>query len=92
MNDFLTRVHDKNLNKKSLEALIMTGAMNTFGERGMLMANLDTMLAFNKESVAGKEVGQDSCLVAWIPVLTNYSSWKLAQPVPSKNSSGKKNS
>ncbi len=58
--DFLTRVHDKNLNKKSLEALVMTGALNSFAERGLLYANIDTMLAFNREHVAGKEAGQDS--------------------------------
>lgn len=60
MNDFLTRVHDKNLNKKSLEALIMTGAFDRFGERGELIYNLENLLAFNKEHVAGKEANQDS--------------------------------
>jgi len=60
LDDLLSRVHDKNLNKKSLEALAMTGALNRFGERGKLMANIDTMLAFNKEHVTGKETGQDS--------------------------------
>jgi DNA polymerase-3 subunit alpha len=47
--DFLSRVKDKNLNKKSLEALIKSGAMDEFGERGQLMANLDTLLGFHKE-------------------------------------------
>lgn len=60
LSDFLTRIHDRNLNKKSLEALIMAGAFDRFGERGQLLANVDTMLAFNKEQVAGKETGQDS--------------------------------
>lgn len=60
LNDFLTRIHDKNLNKKSLEALIMTGAFDRFEERGVLMHNLEMMLYFNKEHVAGKEANQDS--------------------------------
>ena len=60
MTDFLSRIHDKNLNKKSLEALIMAGAFDQFGERGHLLANLDNLLAFNKEHVAGKEANQDS--------------------------------
>ena len=60
LTDLLTRVQDKNLNKKSLEALILTGALNRFGERGLLLANLDAMLAFNKEQAAGAETGQDS--------------------------------
>jgi DNA polymerase III subunit alpha len=49
--DFLDRVKDRNLNKKSLEALIKSGAMDCFGvDRGVMMANLDLMLDYNKES------------------------------------------
>lgn len=58
--DFLNRIHDRNLNKKSLEALIMAGAFDRFGERGHMLANLDNLLSFNKEQVAGKESNQDS--------------------------------
>ncbi|MCA9362080.1 DNA polymerase III subunit alpha [Candidatus Kaiserbacteria bacterium] len=60
MQDFLTRIHDRGLNKKSLEALIMTGAFDKFEERGILFANLDNLLAYNREHIAGKETGQDS--------------------------------
>ena len=60
LTDFLSRIHDRNLNKKSLEALTMTGALDRFGERGALYANLDKLLAFNKEQTAGKEASQDS--------------------------------
>jgi DNA polymerase-3 subunit alpha len=61
LNDFLMRIHDKNLNKKSLEALIKTGAFDSLGEeRGQLLDNLETILAFNKEQVAGQEANQDS--------------------------------
>ncbi|MBX4200236.1 DNA polymerase III subunit alpha [Candidatus Parcubacteria bacterium] len=47
--DFLDRVKDKNLNKKSLESLIKTGALDEFGDRGMLIANLDNLLAYHRE-------------------------------------------
>ncbi len=60
LTDLLTRVHDKNLNKKSLEALIMTGALDRFEERGKMYTNIDTLLAFNKEQVAGVAASQDS--------------------------------
>ncbi len=60
LTDLLTRVHDKNLNKKSLEALIMTGALDRFEERGKMYANVDVLLAFNKEQVAGQVANQDS--------------------------------
>ena len=52
--DFLERIKDRNLNKKSLESLIKAGALDQFGEnRGVLLANLDLLLAFNKESGEG---------------------------------------
>lgn len=46
--DFLERVTHKNLNRKSLEALIKSGAMDAFGERGNLLANIEGLLEFNK--------------------------------------------
>lgn len=49
LENFLDRVKDRNLNKKSLEALIKSGALDNFGERGTLLGNLDDLLAYNKE-------------------------------------------
>lgn len=60
LQDFLTRVTSKNLNKKSLEALVMSGAFDRFGERGQLIANTERLLAYNKEVSHGKESAQDS--------------------------------
>ncbi len=48
IEDFLTRIQDRNLNKKSLEALIKSGAMDYFGDRGVLFFNLDNLLNFSK--------------------------------------------
>ncbi|MCE9585073.1 DNA polymerase III subunit alpha [Candidatus Nomurabacteria bacterium] len=50
ISDFLDRVKHKNVNKKSMEALIKSGSLDEFGERGTLMANLENMLEYNKES------------------------------------------
>lgn len=79
VTDFLTRVHDKNLNKKSIEALIMTGAFDRFEERGLLYANVENLLAFNKEHVAGKEANQDS-LFGGIDSALNELSLESAPP------------
>ena len=49
ITDFLDRITHKNLNKKSMEALTKCGAMDNFGERGELMANMETMLEYNKQ-------------------------------------------
>ena len=47
--DFFERIKHKNLNKKSVEALAKSGAMDTISERNMIIGNLETLLAFNKE-------------------------------------------
>ncbi len=49
LSDFLSRVKDKNLNKKSLEALIKAGALDEFADRGAMFGNLDRLLEFAKE-------------------------------------------
>lgn len=58
LSQFLRRIQHRNLNKKSLESLIKCGALEAFGERGALLANLDSLLQFSKESGADK--AQDS--------------------------------
>ncbi len=56
--DFLKRIKDRNLNKKSLESLIMCGALDAFGERGIMLSNIESLLTFNKEAAANHN--QDS--------------------------------
>ncbi len=58
--DLLARVTDKDLNKKSLESLIKSGAMDSFGERGLMLANLEKFLNFNKEEAKNKASKQES--------------------------------
>lgn len=58
--DLLERVNDRDLNKKSLDSLIKSGALDSFGERGLLLANLEKFLLFNKESSKQKESRQVS--------------------------------
>ena len=47
--DFLARVPDKNLNKKSLESLIQSGALDELGERGQLLSAIDMLLNYHRE-------------------------------------------
>lgn len=49
IGDFVTRVHSKDLNKKSLESLIRCGALDAFGERAALLANMETLLSHGRE-------------------------------------------
>lgn len=55
LGDFLARIKDRNLNKKSLEALIYSGALDSFGERGEMMGNIESLLEFNKEQAKGED-------------------------------------
>ncbi len=78
LTDFLDRVKDKNLNKKSLEALIKAGAMDRFGiDRGVLLGNLETLLAHNKEKLKRSD-NQDS-LFGLMSDTSSIPSLKLAE-------------
>lgn len=55
LSDFLDRIKDRSLNRKSLEALIKTGALDEFGERGRMFANIDFLLEYHKERMKGDE-------------------------------------
>ena len=50
ITNFLDRIKHKNLNKKSMEALIKSGCMDDWADRGILLANLEAMLAYNHEA------------------------------------------
>lgn len=59
LEDFLHRINDRNLNKKSLEALIKAGAMDKFHDRGELLGNLEELLHYSKE-INGGSTSQNS--------------------------------
>jgi len=50
ISDFLDRIKHKNLNKKSMEALIKSGCMDEWEDRGVLLSNLEAMLEYNHET------------------------------------------
>ena len=49
--DFLDRVTHHNLNRRSLEALIKSGAMDSFGERGAMLASVPDALTHSREII-----------------------------------------
>lgn len=80
--NFLDRIRDKNLNKKSLEALIKAGALDEFGERGIMLANVENMLTYSKEAAKMSE-SQDSLFGAYIPGLNeDVNNFKLQDAPP----------
>jgi len=69
LSDFLSRTGSKNLNRKSLESLIKCGALDSLGERGALLENVETLLSYHREATAS--VPQDSLFgaIAQLPTL-----------------------
>ncbi len=60
LSDFLERVPYQDLNKKSLEALIKSGAMDSLGERAQMLENMETLLAHHRDSTKGANGSQSS--------------------------------
>ncbi|MEA2097908.1 MAG: DNA polymerase III subunit alpha, partial [Patescibacteria group bacterium] len=60
IEDFVLRVESRDLNKKSMESLIKTGAFDSMEERSKLLANMERILNFAKEHQQAKNNGQVS--------------------------------
>lgn len=58
IQDFLKRVDSKDLNKKSMESLIKSGAFDEFEERNKLLHNMERLLEYSREHHKNKANGQ----------------------------------
>lgn len=58
LEDFLSRVNNRIVNRKPMESLIKAGAFDRFGDRGTLLHNLDLILAYasrlQKQAISGQ--------------------------------------
>ena len=60
IENFMSRVPQKVINKKSLESLIKAGAFDQFEDRKKLLNNLDFLLEYSRDSQKNKINGQKS--------------------------------
>src|SRR3989344_2533146 len=60
IEEFVSRVQHRDLNKKSLESLAKCGALDGLGERAVLLASIDKLLEFSRESQRNVASGQIS--------------------------------
>lgn len=60
LEDFLNRIAAPDVNRKSLEALIMSGAMDSMGDRRTLLSGLDVITAFIREQNRAERAQQSS--------------------------------
>lgn len=58
IEDFVSRVDAKVLNKKSLESLTRAGAFDNLKERNQILSNLENLLDWAKKNQKAKESGQ----------------------------------
>jgi DNA polymerase III subunit alpha len=58
LEDFFVRVNPRIVNRKALESLIKAGAFDRFGDRSVLLFNLDTFLAFAQRVQKDMSSGQ----------------------------------
>ncbi|MDO8564482.1 MAG: DNA polymerase III subunit alpha, partial [bacterium] len=78
--DFLERIKDRNLNKKSLEALIKSGALDELGERGTMLANVETLLEYSKEQ--NKQATNQDSLFGLMADSSSVPALKLKEAAP----------
>jgi DNA polymerase III subunit alpha len=64
LSDFAGRVSHRAFNKKSLDAMIKAGALDRFGERNLLLQNIDRILIHNKKIQREKETNQQNLFAA----------------------------
>lgn len=80
LTDFAGRVSHRAFNKKSLESLIKVGALDRFGERAALLANMDRILLYNKQAQREREQNQQSLFSMAPQTQAAKISLRSAQP------------
>lgn len=81
LEDFLTRVNCRVVNRKAMESLIKAGAFDRFAERMVLLHNLDMLLAFASRVQKQASSGQTDIFGTLIEDVVERPNLEL-QPVP----------
>ncbi len=58
LEDFFSKINPRVVNRKTLESLIKAGALDRFGERGVLLANIDGLVAYSSRLAKSLANGQ----------------------------------
>ncbi|HSX31108.1 MAG TPA: DNA polymerase III subunit alpha [Candidatus Saccharimonadales bacterium] len=58
LEDFVSQVNIRVVNRKAFESLIKAGAFDRFGDRGTLLHNLDTVMAYGQRLAKERASGQ----------------------------------
>lgn len=81
--DLLSRVLDKNINKKAIEALIQTGAFDSLGhDRATYLLNLPLLLEVARRQQEQRQTGQIDIFEKDIINGSELIDWQNAPPMP----------
>ncbi len=58
IENFISRIYSRDLNKKSLESLVRAGVFDKMAERNQLLSNLERLLEYSRENQKTKTNGQ----------------------------------
>ncbi len=83
--DFARRVHHRAFNKKSIEALVKTGALDRFGDRNQLLENMDRILLFNKDAQKQLTTNQGSLFDSAPSVATSGITLRAVPPAAKRD-------
>lgn len=72
LNDFINRIRNKNLNKKSLENMAQAGVFDSLMERNKILANMDVILEYIREINKNSSNGQGNLFSG-----NNYSNEEI---------------
>jgi DNA polymerase-3 subunit alpha len=85
LEDFLSRVNTRVCNRKAMESLIKSGAFDRFGERSVLLHNMDTIVAFAQRMQKDRVSGQTDLFGNNIVAEGTKSTLKLDAAAPKIN-------
>ncbi|MBI4252842.1 DNA polymerase III subunit alpha [Candidatus Uhrbacteria bacterium] len=72
LQDFLERMPSGDINRKSLESLIRSGALDRFGDRNSMMYNIERLLSFHRD-VVGARVNRQATLFGLQPLAVSLT-------------------
>jgi DNA polymerase-3 subunit alpha len=84
IEDLLKRLGPKVINKKSLEALSMAGALDDMGERAELIFNMEKMLAYASNMQKNQNSGQNSLFGSSEELATTQIEFEATKPADKK--------
>ena len=85
LEDFLSRVNTRVCNRKAMESLIKSGAFDRFGDRAVLLHNMDTIIAFAQRMQKDRVSGQTDLFGNNLVAESTKSTLKLDEAAPKIN-------